>query len=97
MIGDGEDFAYVDQIIPDFKFGPYGGNPSAQIQLTFNLINYPGDTPISYGPYTFMATTQYIPVGLRGRQMSITVQSSDVGSWWRLGRVRYRWRPDGRA
>jgi hypothetical protein len=97
MIGDGEDFAYVDQIIPDFKFGPYGGNHSAQIQLTFNLINYPGDTPISYGPYTFMGTTQYIPVGLRGRQMSITVQSSDVGSWWRLGRVRYRWRPDGRA
>lgn len=96
MIGDGEDFAFVDQIIPDFKYGTYSGSPSAQIQLTFNLINYPGDTPTSYGPYTFTSTMEYLSVRLRGRQMSITVATNDVGSFWRLGRVRYRWRPDGR-
>lgn len=96
MIGDGEDLAFIDQIIPDFKYGTFAGSPTAQIQLTFNVINYPGDTPVSYGPYTFTSTMQYLSVRMRGRQMSMTVQSSDVGSWWRLGRVRYRWAPAGR-
>lgn len=96
MIAEGEDFAFVDQIIPDFKYGTYSGSPSAQIQLTFNLINYPGDTPRSYGPYTFTSTMQYLSVRFRGRQMSVTISSSDVGSWWRIGRIRYRWQPSGR-
>ncbi len=96
MIGEGEEFAFIDQVLPDFIWGTYGGAATAQIQMSFNLVNYPGDTPNTYGPFTVTQATQFIPTRMRGRQMSITVASSDTGSFWRLGNVRYRWRPDGR-
>ena len=95
-LAEGEDFCSVDQIYPDFKYGMFDGAQTAQIQLTFNLINYPGDTPTTYGPYTVTQDTDYLSVRFRGRQMSITVASADIGSFWRLGHVRYRWRPAGR-
>ncbi len=97
-ITEGEDFAFVDQIIPDFIWGTYGSQAtgSAQIQMTFNVTNYPGDAPASYGPYLVTEATEYISVRFRGRQMSITVESNDVGSFWRLGRVRFRFAPAGR-
>lgn len=96
LIAEGEDFPFVDQVIPDMKWGFFGAGQIAQVQLTFNIINYPGDTPVSYGPYTVTQATEYISVRFRGRQMSITVQSTDVGSFWRLGRLRYRYSPSGR-
>lgn len=95
-IAEGEDFAYVDQILPDFKWGTFSGSPNAQIQLTFNVTNYPGDTPTSYGPYTVTQATQYVSVRFRGRLMSITVASADLGSFWRIGLIKYRFSPAGR-
>lgn len=95
-IAQGEDFAFVDQIIPDMKLGFFGAAQTASLQFTFNVINFPGDTPTTHGPYTVTQATQYISTRIRGRQMSITVQSSDLGSFWRLGKVRYRWAPSGR-
>lgn len=96
MIGEGEDYAFVDRVIPDMKWGTYPGSGSATILLTFNVINYPGDTPVTYGPYSVTQTTEFITVRFRGAQMSITVQSLDTGSFWRLGRIRYRYAPSGR-
>lgn len=95
-LAEGEEYVYVDQIIPDMKWGTFGGTPGASVQLTFNVINYPGDTPTAYGPYTMTSTTQYINVRFRGRQMSVTLQSSDSGSFWRIGKLRYRYTSDGR-
>lgn len=96
MIAEGEEFAFVDQILPDMIWGTYSGPQTAQVQLTFNVVNFPGDTPQVYGPYTVTRGTTILPVRFRGRQMSITVSSSDLGSFWRLGRLRYRWSPVGR-
>lgn len=96
FIAEGEDFAFIDQILPDFRWGFYGAAQTAQIQLTFNIVNFPGDTPTSYGPYTVTQSTEILSVRFRGRQMSITVASSDSGSFWRLGRIRYRYAPSGR-
>ncbi len=88
---EGEDFVQVDQMLPDFKWQTYaGGTGSAQIQITFNVVNYPGDTPRQYGPYTVTQATQILSTRFRGRQVSITVQSSDVGSFWRIGKCRIR-------
>lgn len=95
-LAEGEDFAFIDQIIPDMKWGTYAGSQTAQVQLTFNVIDYPGDTPRTYGPYAITQSTEYISTRFRGRQMSITAQSDDLGSFWRLGKIRYRWAPDGR-
>lgn len=95
-ISEGEDFAFIDQIIPDFKWGLFGGSQNAQVQLTMNVINYPGDAPIAYGPYLFTQSTEYQSVRIRGRQGSFTIQSNDIGSFWRLGKVRYRYQAAGR-
>jgi hypothetical protein len=95
-LAEGEEFVVVDQVLPDFKWGLFGQSQGAQIQMTFNLVNYPGDTPTQYGPYTVTQATQQISTRMRGRQMSITVASSDLGSFWRLGKIRYRYAPDGR-
>lgn len=96
FIAEGEDFAFVDQVLPDMKWGLYGGAPNAQLTMLFNVINFPGDTPEVHGPYTVTQATQYISTRIRGRQMSITVQSADLNSFWRLGRVRFRWSTAGR-
>jgi hypothetical protein len=95
-LAEGEQFVYVDQIIPDFKWATFTGGPSAQIQLTFNISNFPGDTPTSYGPYVVTQATEYLGVRFRGRLMSVTVTSADIGSFWRIGSLKYRWAPSGR-
>lgn len=95
-IAEGEEWAFVDNIIPDMKFGTYAGSQNAQVQISFNVVNYPGDTPVTYGPYIMTSTTEYIPVRFRGRQMSVTIMSSDLGSWWRIGKIRFRYSPAGR-
>jgi hypothetical protein len=96
FLGESEDFVFVDQIYPDFKYETVTGTSSAQIQLTFNVTNYPWDTPISYGPFTVTQATEFVSVRFRGRMMSITVESADTGTWWRIGTVRYRYSPSGR-
>lgn len=96
-IGDGQDFAFVDRIIPDMIWGTFAGSQTAQVQISFNVLNYPGDTPTVYGPYLMTSTTEYLSVRFRGRQMSVTISSSDSGSFWRLGRIRYRFASSGRV
>ena len=96
FIAEGEDFCVVDQILPDFKWGFFGAAQTANVQMTFNVVNFPGDTPVQYGPFTVTVATEILSVRFRGRQMSITVGSGDIGSFWRLGRIRYRYAPSGR-
>lgn len=96
-ISEGEDFAFVDQIYPDFKYGTFSGSQSAMIQITVNSINYETDTPQTYGPYTVtQSSPQWISTRIRARQLSFTIASNDIGSFWRIGKIRYRFAPDGR-
>ena len=95
-VAEGEQIAFLDWFLPDMRFGLYNGTPSASVQFTFNALMYTGDTPVSYGPYTVTSTTEYIPLRFRARFVSITAGSSDLGSFWRLGRPRFRLAPDGR-
>jgi hypothetical protein len=95
-IGDGDLKTFVDQIWPDMKWGYYGGVQNASVQLTFYFADYPGQTPQADGPYTFVQGTQFVSPRIRGRLLSIKISSNDVGSWWRLGGMRYRYAPDGK-
>ena len=95
-LAEGEDYAFVDQIIPDFKWSTVTGGASAQIQISFNVTNYPGDTPTVYGPFTVTSANEYISCRFRGRLMSITIASADSGSWWRIGSIKYRYAAAGR-
>ena len=95
-IAEGEDYVQVDQVLPDFKWGTFAGSQNAQIQLTFNVVNFPGQTPRTYGPYTVTQATTILWVRFRGRQVSITISSSDLGSFWRIGKIRFRYSTQGR-
>jgi hypothetical protein len=95
-LAEGEDYVFVDNWIPDLKYGTYAGAQAAQVSVTFNVVNFPGETPVSYGPYQFSQSSTYIPTRFRGRQASITLTSSDSGSFWRLGKNRYRFSSAGR-
>lgn len=95
-ISEGNDLAFVDFVLPDMKFTTYSGTTVASVQITFSAVDYPGDTPRTYGPYTFTNTTEYINTRIRGRLMSMTITTNDSNTFWRIGNIRYRWAPSGR-
>ena len=95
-ISDGDLLTFIDQWWPDAKWGSYNGVQNANLLLTFYVTNYAGDTPIAYGPYTLTQATEFITPRLRGRLVSIRIESVDSGTFWRLGRMRYRYQQDGK-
>lgn len=88
--------SFIDQVWPDMKFGYYGGAQNATVNLTFYVTDYPGDTPLTYGPYAITKNTQFITPRFRGRLVSIGISSNDIGSFWRIGNIRYRYQQDGK-
>lgn len=95
-IAEGNEMAFVDWVLPDMKFGTYAGAKTAACLITFQVTDYAGDTPRTYGPYTFTQATEYITVRFRGRFMAMKVESTDLMSFWRIGALKYRWARAGR-
>jgi len=95
-IAEGNEMAFVDWVLPDMKFGTYSGAKTASLQITFLVTDYAGDTPTAYGPYTYTQATEYITVRFRGRFMAMRIESSDTGTFWRIGALKYRWSRAGR-
>ena len=87
---------FVDQVWPDMKWGYYGGAQNATVDLTFYATDYPGQTPITYGPFSLTQATTFVTPRMRGRLVSIKVESNDLGSFWRIGNIRYRIQQDGK-
>jgi hypothetical protein len=116
MLSDGEDFVFIDRVIPDFKwskFGPTGddfgsdfnsdfGPPavaatsSANVAMTFYVTDDEAVIPRIYGPFMTSAASGGFSVRFRGRFIATRVESDDLGSFWRLGAVKFRYAPDGR-
>ena len=87
---------FVDQVWPDMKWGYFGGTQNATVNLTFFTTDYPGQTPQQFGPYPLTQSTTFISPRFRGRLVSIRLDSTDVGSFWRIGNIRYRTKEDGK-
>jgi len=87
---------FIDQVWPDMKWGYFGGVQEANINMTFYVTDYPGQTATTYGPFTLTQATTFITPRFRGRLVSIRIESNDIDSFWRLGNFRYRLQPDGR-
>ena len=103
QLQDGDLLTFIDQWWPDAKWGYYGGTQNANLLLTFYVTQYAGDTapgPNStfqeFGPFNLTQATQYVSPRLRGRLVSMKIESNDIGTFWRLGNMRYRWQPDGK-
>jgi hypothetical protein len=95
-IAEGDMQTFIDLVWPDMKWGNYNQVPDATVQITFYVTDYPGDIPTAYGPYSVTQATEYFNTRLRGRLISVGISSNDLGSFWRIGQIRYRFAPDGK-
>ena len=106
---DGHQFALVSKMIPDVSFeGSTGNTPT--INMTLSPLNSSGsgyNTPASESGVNTGAVvrsasvpvdvyTSEIYTRVRGRQMSMKIESSTTGVQWQLGYPRLDMRPDGR-
>ena len=102
-IGDGDQFMFLSRLLPDLTFR----NSTATSPLatfTVSARDFPGDNygQTDSGNAVRSATvpveqfTEQLFFRLRGRSMSLKVESDNVGTQWRLGTPRADLRPDGR-
>ena len=96
VIAEADLKVFIDQVWPDAKWGYYDGVQSATLNLTFFVADYSGQTPAQFGPYPLVKSTTFISPRFRGRLVSVFLGSSDLGSFWRIGDMRYRFAPDGK-
>jgi hypothetical protein len=95
-LNEGDQKTFIDWIWPDAKWGMMSQAKTAALQITFLTLDYPGDTPQVFGPYTVTQATEYFYTRLRARLLAVKISSSDLGSFWRIGNIRYRYAPDGK-
>lgn len=96
-LGEAQDFETVDAFFPDFHFTTFSSStPNANVQVSFLLKNFPSDTPTVKGPFTMSVTTKKLDIRFRCREVAIVMTSTDVGSWWRIGKPYFRIAPSGR-
>jgi len=111
QLNEADNLVFVDQIWPDMKWGTYSGNTNATVYLTINYTNYATDAATSPSTsyysgspsgqvtsITFPMTqsTEYISCRIRARFMSFSLSSTDTGTFWRLGGIKYRYQMDGK-
>lgn len=97
-IGDGEDFTFIDFLIPDMTAmdGPGAGKMVGTINMTLKAWEYPHKAPFIKGPKPVTATTRAVGLRNRGRQVALLIDSGTVGDNWRVNATRARIAPDGR-
>ena len=108
-LNDGHQFTFVDKIIPDITFdGSTADSPV--VTMTVNPLTSSGSgykTVTSEGgsnSATITRTssadiekyTEQLHTRIRGRQMSMRVESTATGVTWQFGSPRFNMRPDGR-
>jgi hypothetical protein len=102
-IGDGDQFMFATRIIPDLTFRN-STSATPIVTLTLKARNFPGgayfateDEPVTKTVSVPVEEfTNQLFVRLRGRSMSLRVESNQAGTAWRLGDPRLDIRADGR-
>jgi hypothetical protein len=102
-IGEGDQFMFATRIIPDLTFRN-STNVAPTATLTLKARNFPGGAYFASDsdPVTKTAShpveqfTVQLFTRLRGRSMSLRVESNQTGTAWRLGDPRIDLRTDGR-
>ena len=101
-LGDGEQFTFIQRIIPDFKF-LQSSNEDGSVNIVVKTRNYPGDSLSVNSTSSIKANTQQTFIRGRARQMVLRFESDDdapndgnLGIGWRLGATRIDVRTDGK-
>ena len=93
-IGDGEQFMFVNRLIPDFEFR--GTTASASMNLTMKGKDFPLNSSSTLATANVTENSNQSFVRARARESIIRVESSGTGYGWTLGQLRFDVRPDGR-
>ena len=94
-VTDGENFIFVKRLMPDVSFRN-SSEPSPELDITTRVRNKSSGAFLKETTSSVTDETELVNLRLRGRQMSVNVQSDKVGTTWRLGTLRYDIRPDGK-
>jgi uncharacterized protein YdeI (BOF family) len=102
-MGDGDQFMFATRVIPDLTFRN-STNAAPTATLTIKARNFPGGAYFASDsdPVTKTSTlpveqfTNELFVRLRGRSMSLRIESNQKDTAWRLGDPRLDLRTDGR-
>ena len=103
-IGDGYQFNFIRQLIPDITFEGSTSQENPTVTFTLQARNGPGSTydTNTSGASTRTASTpveqftDIVDVRLRGRAFNMKLESTNQGVSWKLGTPRIDIRPDGR-
>jgi hypothetical protein len=102
-MGEGDQFMFATRVIPDITFRN-STNETPTATLTIKARNFPGGAYFASDsdPVTKTASlpveqfTNELYVRLRGRSMSLRIESNQLNTAWRLGDPRLDMRTDGR-
>ena len=102
-MGDGDQFMFATRVIPDLTFRN-STNAAPTATMTIKARNFPGGAYFASDadPVTKTASlpveqfTNELYVRLRGRSMSMRIESNQTDTAWRLGDPRLDLRTDGR-
>lgn len=91
-MAEGQDFLFVDQALVNVNDEATG----TTLDLVLYSAKNTASAVLSKGPYPVTASTQYVSTRLRGRFLAMRIGSSDLGSFWRFGAIRFRYSIDGK-
>ncbi len=103
-IGDGDKFTYIRRVIPDLTFLGSTNLSSPQAVFTVKSRRFPGasfdntDSGTAIGSISgdVETFTEQLHIRSRGRSFAVRVESTALGTKWKLGSPRVDLRPDGR-
>ena len=93
-LGDGEQFMFVDRLIPDIDIT--ATDSATTVDYILKTRNFPGDSLTTNSTNSVTSTTQQAYLRARARQGVLRIESSSTDLAWTLGDLRLGLRPDGR-
>ncbi len=92
LAGDGEFMMKIRRVLPDFLA------QTGDARVTLNLRDFPNQTKASssLGPFTINSSSTKIDTRARAREISLKVENTSTGQFWKLGTFRIDFQPDGR-
>jgi len=92
--GDGDQFMFINRLIPDVYF--YGTSGDPNLTYSIKTRDYPLGTLSVATTASVGSTTGVSYIRARARQMRIRIESTDINNLWRLGDTRFDIKVDGR-
>lgn len=93
-LADGEQFAFMKRIIPDFEFS--GDENSATVDIVVKGADFPLQDKSTLSTSTVTPSSTQLFVRNRSREIVVRLESDGSGYGWRSGDLRFDLRTDGK-